>query len=102
MQKSQASAETDTQRLEAFSDGVFAIAITVLIVEIKVPQVNPAEGMTNSLSLASALLGLRPSYFAYIFSGSSPCGGNFRLNASNRFRLINDFIALPPSALCHR
>ncbi|OWY60234.1 DUF1211 domain-containing membrane protein, partial [cyanobacterium TDX16] len=44
MRNSRALAETDTQRLEAFSDGIFAIAITLLILEIKVPQVNPSEG----------------------------------------------------------
>ena len=65
MRNSRALAETDTQRLEAFSDGIFAIAITLLIVEIKVPQVNPSEGTT---SLASGLFALWPSYFAYIFS----------------------------------
>ena len=65
MRNSRALAETDTQRLEAFSDGIFAIAITLLILEIKVPQVNPSEGTT---SLASGLFALWPSYFAYIFS----------------------------------
>ena len=67
MQKSRAPAESDTQRLEAFSDGVFAIAITLLIVEIKVPQVQ-ANSETNTLSLASGLFALWPSYCAYIFS----------------------------------
>lgn len=65
MRNSRALAETDTKRLEAFSDGIFAIAITLLILEIKVPQVNSSEGTT---SLASGLFALWPSYFAYIFS----------------------------------
>lgn len=65
MRNSRALAQTDTQRLEAFSDGIFAIVITLLILEIKVPQVNPNEGTP---SLASGLFALWSSYFAYIFS----------------------------------
>ena len=53
---------TDTQRLEAFSDAVFAIAITLLIIEIGVPHVE-AQG-----SLTEALLDLWPSYFGYAVS----------------------------------
>ncbi|MCW6052425.1 TMEM175 family protein [Microcoleus sp. A2-C5] len=50
----------DTTRLEAFSDGVFAIAITLLVLEIKVPPPNTALG--------AELLQLWPSYLAYVVS----------------------------------
>jgi uncharacterized membrane protein len=50
----------NTTRLEAFSDGVFAIAITLLVLEIKVPPANTALGV--------ALLQLWPSYLAYVVS----------------------------------
>jgi len=52
----------ETQRIEAFSDGVFAIAITLLIIEIGVPRV------TESESLSDALGDLWPSYGAYVLS----------------------------------
>lgn len=54
--------ERDPQRMEAFSDAVFAIAITLIVVDIKVP---PLESPGN---LASALLGLWPNYLGYLFS----------------------------------
>lgn len=50
----------DTNRLEAFSDGVFAIAITLLVLDIRVPLSNAALGR--------ALLNLWPSYLAYAIS----------------------------------
>ena len=53
--------ETETTRIEAFSDGMFAIAITLLILEIKVP--NPDQG-----NLARALLRQWPSYLAFFLS----------------------------------
>jgi uncharacterized membrane protein len=50
----------DTTRVEAFSDGVFAIAITVLVLAIGVPE--------SGTDLGPALLRLWPSYVAYVMS----------------------------------
>jgi uncharacterized membrane protein len=50
----------DSARLEAFSDGVFAIAITLLILELKVPP--------HDVPLASALWERWPSYVAFLTS----------------------------------
>jgi uncharacterized membrane protein len=52
----------ETARLEAFSDGVFAIAITLLIIEVHVPSRNHAE------SLGHELLRIWPSYLGYLTS----------------------------------
>jgi uncharacterized membrane protein len=57
-----------TQRIEAFSDGVFAIAITLLVLEIKVPQLQTPTSSGDPLSLRTALLQAWPSYVGYIFS----------------------------------
>src|SRR6266576_7353220 len=51
-----------TNRLEAFSDGVFAIAITLLVLEIHVPEPGSGE------SLAHELLAQWPSYAAFVIS----------------------------------
>jgi uncharacterized membrane protein len=48
-----------TSRIEAFSDGVFAIACTLLILEIRLPDAS-REG-----SLWAGLVALWPSYFAF-------------------------------------
>ncbi|HKD82672.1 MAG TPA: TMEM175 family protein [Candidatus Angelobacter sp.] len=53
--------QSETARIEAFSDGVFAIAITLLILDVKVPH--PGQG-----SLAVALWRQWPSYFAFFLS----------------------------------
>lgn len=51
-----------TNRLEAFSDGVFAIAITLLVLEIHVPEPGSGE------SLGHELLTQWPSYAAFVVS----------------------------------
>src|SRR3954468_13157089 len=48
-------------RIEAFSDGVFAIAITLLVLEIHVPE-DPEQG------LGQALLDQWPAYASYVVS----------------------------------
>jgi uncharacterized membrane protein len=51
-------------RVEAFSDGVFAIAITLLILEIRVPH----GGSGGPGGLWTGLLALWPSYIAFLMS----------------------------------
>jgi uncharacterized membrane protein len=63
--------EKETARIEAFSDGVFAIAITLLVLDLKVPQ--PAElpagpGLLGTHGLLAALLAQWPTFLAYLTS----------------------------------
>jgi uncharacterized membrane protein len=57
----EAGQSSDTGRLEAFADGVMAIAITLLILEVRVPEHEPGQ-------LGHALLDSWPSYAAYVTS----------------------------------
>ncbi|HEY3054338.1 MAG TPA: TMEM175 family protein [Thermoanaerobaculia bacterium] len=52
----------ETSRVEAFSDGIFAIAATLLILEIRTPE------HLHGGQLASALASLWPSYLAFVTS----------------------------------
>src|SRR5277367_1636571 len=54
-----------THRLEAFSDGVFSIAITLLVLEIKLPE-NPPIHSSGQLWLALAQLWTH--YLGYVLS----------------------------------
>lgn len=53
-----------TARVEAFSDGVFAIAITLLVIELPVPR----HGTEGAAGLSAALTAAWPSYLAFVLS----------------------------------
>jgi len=52
-------------RLEAFCDGVFAIALTLLIIDIKIPS---TEIINNTSDFWLALKHIAPSIFAFLLS----------------------------------
>src|SRR4051812_14906487 len=56
--------EKETTRIEAFSDGVFSIAITLLVLDIKVPTTQEAD----LGGLLSQLLHLWPNLLAFVAS----------------------------------
>ena len=64
-QEQEATSEKETGRLEALSDGVFAVAITFLAFNLKVPSF--VAGITPTV-LASQLFSQWPSYFAFFIS----------------------------------
>ena len=70
----------ETTRLEAFSDGIFAIAITLLILEVRAPEVHDGG------ALKRALLAQWPSYGGYVLSFLII--GVMWANHSHIFRLI--------------
>jgi hypothetical protein len=61
-----------TTRLEAFSDGVFAIAITLLVLEISVPAGSEDD-------LLEAVLDQWPSYLAYLVSFDTAASRSVRV-----------------------
>src|SRR5919205_946635 len=78
-----ANRDNDTGRIETFSDGVFAIAMTLLVIEIGVPHIgDEAEGTT----LFGALVAQWPSYLGYTISFLQI--GVIWSNHHNRFSFI--------------
>jgi TMEM175 potassium channel family protein len=63
-EESQPERRLRTGRLEAFSDGVFAIAVTILVLEISVPP-------GSEDNLLDAVVDEWPSYLAYVVSFST-------------------------------
>jgi len=57
--------ESDTGRVEAFSDGVFAVAITLLALDLQVPHPSANH---SARELAAALAREWPSYVAFVTS----------------------------------
>lgn len=57
-------------RIEAFSDGVFAIVVTLLVFQIQVPKLT---GPNISAALAASLRGLRPQFLSYALSFALVC-----------------------------
>lgn len=91
------SGEKETSRVEAFSDGVFAIAITLLIIELKVPHVTGGNA-----ALFEALSALWPSFLAFLASFAAILilwvnhHGLFRLihSLDAKFMYANGFLLL--------
>ena len=54
-------AHLNKQRLEAFTDGVYAIVITLLVLDIRIPEV-------QSANLGAALIRMLPQVFTYVLS----------------------------------
>jgi len=90
--------QKDTSRVEAFSDGVFCVAITLLAIEIGVELKN----METNEGLARSLISLWPKYLAYFISfanvllawiGHHSLFKNFR-NTDNFVMVTNGFLLM--------
>lgn len=65
VRRSEGSGFTDLQRLIALSDGVFAIALTLLAVQLTVPELTVAPLQSE---LTTRLLGLYPKVLSYVIA----------------------------------
>ncbi|MCM2335107.1 MAG: TMEM175 family protein [Anaeromyxobacteraceae bacterium] len=73
-------------RVEALSDGVFAIVVTLLVLEIKVPHVEAHDSLA---ALAGALWGLLPKFVSWVISFLTVCV--IWLNHHRLLRLVGRF-----------
>lgn len=81
-----ASRNRSPERLEAFSDGVFSIAITLLVLNIRIPS---GADLLSSDALLGALGSAWPSYLGYLgYLVSFISIGIIWANHHNLFRLV--------------
>ena len=73
----------EVERLTAFTDGVMAIAITLLVLDIRLPR--PAGGLDDAALMAD-LLAIWPQYFGYALSFLVI--GNFWVGHTRRLRTL--------------
>jgi len=67
MDKTEQGFTKGASRIEGFSDGVFAIAITLLILDIKVPEIKANETLLSSLSHEwSSMIALLVGFFTIL------------------------------------
>ena len=78
-----ASESRDVERLTAITDGVVAIAITLLVLDIRLPR--PVGGLGDSALLAD-LLAIWPKYLGYVLSFLVI--GNFWVGHTRRLRTL--------------
>ncbi|MFA5100237.1 MAG: TMEM175 family protein [Candidatus Omnitrophota bacterium] len=57
-------------RVETFSDGIFAIIVTLLILEVKVPHI---EHSASALELSNAIVTLLPKFASWVISFLTIC-----------------------------
>ena len=75
--------ERDLGRIAAFTDGVMAVAITLLVLNVEVPRLKPGQ------SLGDALVDLLPSLGAYALAFALV--GRFWVIHHNLFEKLRDF-----------
>lgn len=93
--------EKETGRIESFSDGVFAVAITLLVFTLQAPHL-PAGEPISGAALGKALLAQWPSYFTFIISFATILimwinhHGMFKLiyRSSTAFLFANGFLLM--------
>lgn len=55
----------DAERVVFFSDAVFAIAMTLLVIDLRIPEMPMRQAVTD---LPAAILGMWPKFFSFVLS----------------------------------